>query len=76
MMKNIAIRPELTEGTILHDNNPRMKHRTVKIIRINGDHAVCQATNRLVYIRCDRIHSDDKPRRSGFSTIAPAKSGT
>ena len=64
-------------GDIIHDNDPREVGRTSKIIsmsethvrarRINSDGKFTMGPNGGKRIRKDRIYSDGKPRKSGFT---------
>ena len=67
-------------GDILRDNNPRSKGRLLyvrEIIMGPPDHthyvraSLEPASTRLTRIRTDRIHEDDKPRRTGYSVVKP-----
>lgn len=62
---------ELTVGDMILDNDPRMEGRHLIVVRIIGDKARCRGRyiDREVNVRTDRIHLDDKPRRSGFTRI-------
>jgi len=64
-------------GDLLHDNDPRMQPRTLKVVDLgvlteNGWDRV-QAEDRQgrrYWIATRRIHSDGKQRRSGFTLEA------
>lgn len=62
-------------GDHLRDNDPRTKERTLYVRKIQGGYAHC-ATEVMgqvrTRVRLDRIHTDGKPRRTGYSLI-PAK---
>lgn len=60
-------------GTILYDNDPRRIGRKMVINDIGDSFACCYAegSRRKVRIRLDRIYTDGKPRRRGFSTKPP-----
>jgi hypothetical protein len=60
----------LKAGQILHDNDPRYRGRKLEVVRVEGSNAVCMCGPRQVKVRLDYIHSDGKPRRSGYSTGA------
>lgn len=60
----------LKPGTMLKDNDPRVPAAvTLVVIRSDGDRVLCQRGERQVRINANRIYSDGKPRRSGFSII-------
>lgn len=64
-------------GDQLSDNDPRMSGRTLKISEFfaSGGNVYARAgwargnAMRQVEIRLDRIHTDGKTRRSGFSLV-------
>ena len=61
---------ELKIGDILIDNDPREQgRRTVRVVDVlpYGIRGVSGPKNTRVTIRRDRIHTDGKPRKSGFS---------
>lgn len=62
---------ELKPGDRIKDNDPRMTNR-VLVVGTVGTHS-CTAKNihggKQTTISLDRIHMDEKPRRSGFSLI-------
>jgi hypothetical protein len=66
----------LEAGQVLYDNDPRYRGRKVEVIRIERSYAICKCGPRQVRVRLDRIFSDDKPRRSGYSTFVQNDSGT
>lgn len=54
-------------GDVLTDNDPRNPGRTLKVKSVGAMRAMCEsAPGRYVYVLLTRIHSDGKPRRSGF----------
>ena len=61
---------EIKPGDKIRDNDPREDGRTLTVEHIADGYAHCyrspQSTHRT-RIRLDRIYTDDKPRRSGFS---------
>jgi hypothetical protein len=59
-------------GDRIIDNKPCMKGRTLIVIAIVGNYvaAMRSASTRVFLIRKDRIFTDGKPRRSGFSFIS------
>ena len=66
---------ELKVGDRIKDNDPRMNGRVVQITRISG---LCAFYDRRPFgsereysVRLTRIHTDGKPRKSGFSLITP-----
>lgn len=60
----------LQEGQRIKDNDPRMPHRVLTIIEIlpNGVAAKDSAGRVRLYLR-KSIHTDGRPRKSGFSLI-------
>jgi hypothetical protein len=61
----------LTVGQVLYDNDPRYRGRKVEVVRVEGSYAICKCGPRQMQIRLAYIFSDGKPRRSGYSTVAP-----
>jgi hypothetical protein len=61
---------KLKPGQILRDNDPRYHGRKVEVVRVEGSYAVCMCGPRQVKVHLDRIFSDGKPRRSGYSAAA------
>ncbi|WP_200348925.1 hypothetical protein [Halochromatium glycolicum] len=65
---------ELKVGNKIKDNDPRTNNRVLQVIGIDDTHCRCRHPGYPAYpdvrIRIDRIHSDGKPRRSGFDLIA------
>lgn len=69
----------LAVGNTIEDNDPRMSKRRLRIEKFvasgSSVYARCGLArgnaSRFVEIRLDRIHTDGKPRRSGFSLVAP-----
>jgi len=59
----------LKEGQILYDIDPRYRGRKVEVVCVEGYYAICISGPRRVKVRLDRIHSDSKPRRTGYSTV-------
>jgi hypothetical protein len=60
----------LPPGTILKDNDPRVPEPTLLTVIVNeGDRVLCQRGARRVRINVNRIYTDGKPRRSGFSLV-------
>lgn len=72
----------LAVGNTIADNDPRMAGRTLRIqdffAMSGGVYARCGLArgnaSRMVEIRLDRIHTDGKERRTGFSLVKPAAS--
>jgi hypothetical protein len=73
-----AAAADLVRGDHIIDNDPRMPNRRLEILRFEAHRhdsrcvlAVCRTVGsrfpREFRIRVDRIFSDGKPRRSGFS---------
>jgi hypothetical protein len=62
---------QLEIGDILQDNDPRQEGRTVEIRAIlpNGVSGMSYPKGAFVTIRRDRIYTDGKPRKSGFSLV-------
>jgi hypothetical protein len=60
----------LKPGTILKDNDPRVPEGMKVVVICNeGDRVLCQRGSRQVRIAADRIYTDGKPRKSGFSVV-------
>lgn len=68
----------LSVGTRISDNDPRMPNRILKIARFEATESIVFAICEPVYtnyrprqfrIAIKRIHSDGKPRKSGFSKV-------
>lgn len=72
----------INPGDRIKDNDPRMGDRVLTVLRITpagpfGGHqwAVCAHPlfrGREIRIRPDRIHTDGKPRRTGFTLLESA----
>ena len=64
---------EITYGSRIKDNDPRMPNRVLQVTGFEGDYVFASIRagqkNRLTKIRKDRIHTDGKPRRSGWLLI-------
>jgi len=61
---------EIKPGDVIRDNDPRENGRTLTVELVEGGYAHCSRSPWSTYrtrIRLDRIHTDGKPRRSGFS---------
>ncbi len=57
-------------GDKLKDNDPRVGNRILTVMKIGHGFVEAKApSGRIVEIRVDRIHTDGKPRRSGFDLI-------
>lgn len=60
-------------GRLIKDNDPRMPNRILQIRRVENGFVFASKrrdqTTGLTRIRMDRLHTDDKPRRSGWSVI-------
>lgn len=63
----------------IKDNDPRTPNRVLTVREVRGQnpnrtYAVCtdDFTKREYRIRIDRIHTDGKPRRSGFTLLEPS----
>jgi hypothetical protein len=59
----------LNVGQVLYDCDPRYRGRKIEVIRVEDSYAVCMCGPQEVKVLLDRIFSD-KPRRSGYSTVA------
>ena len=62
----------ISVGDILRDNDPRSKGRLLYVRKVQAGHVHAATTPmgvRLTRVRQDRIHEDDKPRRTGYSVI-------
>lgn len=72
----IAMAIEAVEvGTVLYDNDPRhLPGRKLIVTATDSTYAFCtgSADRHQTRIRLDRIYTDGKPRRRGFSTTPPA----
>lgn len=60
-------------GDRIKDNDPRMSNRILQVAVVYADHGcwrvvACEG-RRSFNIRMDRIHTDGKPRRSGFTLL-------
>lgn len=61
---------EIKVGDKLKDNDPRVGNRILAVREIGKNFVEAKApSGRIVSIRVDRIHTDGKPRRSGFDLI-------
>jgi hypothetical protein len=60
----------LNVGQVLYDCDPRYRGRKIEVIRVEDTYAVCMCGPHEVKVLLDRIFSDGKPRRSGYSTVA------
>ena len=60
---------EIKPGDTIRDNDPREDGRTLTVERVEAGYAHCASpcSAHRTRIRLDRIYTDDKPRRSGFS---------
>ena len=61
---------EIKPGDTIRDNDPREDGRVLTVEHVEGGYAHCYRTPQSTHrtrIRLDRIYTDDKPRRSGFS---------
>jgi hypothetical protein len=58
-------------GDVLKDNDPRSAGRLLYVRKLSPGHvhAATAERERLTRIRADRIHEDDKPRRTGYSVV-------
>lgn len=81
LIRAFAASRDLAKGDLIRDNDPRMPNRILRIVSFVADgddsmkvDAVCEQFDvrykaRQFRISIKRIHSDGKPRRSGFSKI-------
>lgn len=63
---------KITPGTVIRDNDPRMPYRNLRVRVVGTEYARCShlaMTNMTARVRLDRIHTDGKPRKSGFSVV-------
>jgi hypothetical protein len=60
---------ELKPGDRIKDNDPRMD-RVLSVARVSAEYVYANWAGRESRIRKDRIYTDGKPRRSGFSVIS------
>jgi hypothetical protein len=61
----------LKPGQVLYDVDSRYRGRKVEFIRVEGSNAICKSGPLQVKVRLDRIFFDDRPRRSGYTTVPP-----
>lgn len=62
----------VSAGDILKDNDPRSKGRLLYVRKVQAGHVHAALTpmgTRLTRVRLDRVHTDDKPRRTGYSIL-------
>ncbi len=65
--------PELKIGDRLKDNDPRMKWRApLQIVEVLPNGVATWDGNTIRRVLRKRIHTDGKPRRSGFDLIRAA----
>ena len=67
---------EIKPGDKIRDNDPRESGRVLTVEHIADGYAHCYRSPQSTYrtrIRLDRIYTDDKPRRSGFSLTGKEK---
>ena len=58
---------KIKPGDILHDNDKRMKGRTIKVKYITSFNVVGYSnTNRKTTVRINKIYTDGKERKAGF----------
>lgn len=64
---------QIKPGDRIKDNDPRMGNRILNVIVVYYDHGgfrVVASRGRQSYnIRMDRIHTDGRPRKSGFTLL-------
>ena len=61
---------EFQIGQVLKDNDPRKPGRTVTITFVGAEYVVVRSGSRTVEIRKDRVFTDGKVRRTGFSLVS------
>lgn len=67
---------ELKVGDKLKDNDPRMGNRVLEVLKAHPDGAVIVARTPLgreVNLLRNRIYTDGKPRRTGYSRVWEAR---
>jgi hypothetical protein len=70
------MRAELQIGQRIKDNDPRMPPRVLTIIEVTPKEVLAEnVAHRVFSIRPDRIYTDGKPRRTGFSLLPSAGVG-
>lgn len=66
--------PTITYGARIRDNDPRMPGRVLEVTGFEGNYVFASPRagqkHRLTRIRRDRIHTDGKPRKIGWSVVA------
>jgi hypothetical protein len=61
---------DLQAGQKLRDNDPRMEGKRIIVIESVGQYiVVCRSGARFVHVSKSRIHTDGKPRRTGFDLV-------
>lgn len=63
---------ELKVGDRIRDNDPRMKGRVLRVTFVGAVTGIQaeDSIGRLRWYDPERIHTDGKPRRTGFSLVA------
>lgn len=56
-------------GTVLRDNDPRFKGRTVVVAHVGASYVDYQGKSRYCTLRLDRIFSDGKKRAQGWNVV-------
>lgn len=66
----------LVVGDRIKDNDPRMSHhRVLTVSQVLPNGVAAHTMGRVFCILRRRIHTDGKPRRSGFSLLPRADAG-
>lgn len=61
---------DLKAGVRIKDNDPRMPNRVLKVYAVGPDWVrAADRSGRAFSIQRRRVHTDDKPRRTGFSLV-------
>lgn len=69
-MKHFDKHPVTKVGQIYRDNDPRFPNRLLRVFRVDETHAwLDPMTGGVLSVRVhrSRLHTDGKPRKSGFS---------
>jgi hypothetical protein len=69
----------LTAGARIRDNDPRMPNRVLQVTGFDGEYVFARFgpgfPDRMTRIRRDRVYTDGKPRRSGWSVVGEVGRG-
>lgn len=68
------VKRQIRVGDRIKDNDKRMGNRRLTVLELTETHAIAKPDywHLTTRIRLDRIHTDGKPRRTGFSLLEPA----